>query len=207
MCKIIKVCVIIVLILSIIVMADENRTVSNYLQLPPIETLILEPIEIENFSIWVPAAKTGPIINRSCRIKDDCSFICGLSATVNHEKTKLCAEELARLLAEHTACYHEKNLPLTIFNGWQWEYSYSLNQFDSVNYDLAERGGSWENCWEAILNSSMGFANSRWIQVPSLDNITPIFDKNENRHETNIEVKTFSYMRTRDGYPKIRKLE
>ena len=196
---------IIVFMLTMVVLADKNRTASVSSHLPPIETVILEPIEIENVCIWIPAAKSGPVINRSCQTKEDCPFSCVLPAMVNHTKTEFCLEQLARLLAEHTAYHHVHSLPLTIFNGWQWEYSYSLSQYESVTYDLADRGGSWENCWEAILKSSVGSAHSQWIQVSSLENFIPKFDNIE--HETNIEVQTFSNLRTRDEYPKLRKLE
>ena len=172
-------------------------------KLPPMETFIMEPIEIENKSIWVPAAKVGPVINQSCRTKEG-SCSCLLPATVNHSKTDLCPDDVARLLAEQIAGYHEETLPLTILNGWQWEYLYSLGQYESDEYDMEERGGSWENSWEAILTSSVGCLQALWIPVSTSVDVKPKTDGNVNK--SNIEIKTFNYMRTRDEYPKIRKL-
>ena len=106
-------------------------------------------------------------------------------------------------MAELTSFYHWQALPLTIFNGWQWEYTYSMCQYESVSYDLANRGGSWENGWEAILNLSCGTIQLQQLNIKSLEK----FSVNKNTPaQSVIEVKTFSSMRTRDGYPKERKL-
>ncbi len=201
--KIAKLCLVVSLLHIVIVLADDNQRASVS-QLPPIETFLLEPIELENISVWVPADRTGPVINRSCQPKNNCSFSCVLPATVHHTKTEFCPTELARLLAEYTAHYHEQSLPLTIFNGWQWEYSYSLCQFESVTYDLPQRGGCWENSWEAILTQSTGSASFQWIEVSPLNKFADKPDSGEQR--SHIEVKTFNSMRTRDGYPKKRQL-
>ena len=186
-------------------LADANKDKPIAQQLPPIETFLLEPIAMENVSFWVPAEKTGPVINRSCRPKESCSFSCVLPATVQHTKSECCPIEVARLLAEYAARHHEQSLPLTIFNGWQWEYSYSLCQFESVTYDLPERGGCWESSWEAILTESTGSASFRWLQIPPSDKATDRGD--ENAEGSHIEVKTFNSMRIRDGYPKERQLQ
>lgn len=197
-------CLVVSLVCSIIILADGDQVTSNSPQLPPIETFLLEPIELENVSVWVPAGKTGPLINRSCRPKKNCSYSCVLPASVDHAKTEFCPKEIARLLAEYTACYHEQSLPLTIFNGWRWEYSYSLCQFESVTYDLPERGGCWENSWEAILTQSTGSADFQWLKVPPSDKFVGKSDRS--KQKSSIEVRTFDSMRTRDGYPKKRKL-
>jgi len=182
--------------------ADNSHAASNSSQLPPIETFLLEPIQLENVCLWVPASKTGPLINRSCRLRENLVYSCALPAGVQHTKTKSCPNDLARLLAEYTACYHEASLPLTIFNGWQWEYSYNLCQFESGGYRLPARGGSWENSWEAILTQSVGSADSQWLRIaPSGDFLDRSAD---NKQQSSIKVRTFSYMRTRDGYPKKR---
>ncbi len=197
-------CVALLIMCSITTLANDNQVTSSLHKLPPIETVLLEPIELENINIWVPAAKTGPLINRSCRPKENCSYSYLLPAGVHHTKSKDCPGEIARLLAEYTAAYHENTLPLTIFNGWQWEYSYSLCQFESVTYNLPGRGGCWENSWEAILTLSAGSANLKWINVlPSGDFLSAT---DNSRRKSTIEVKTFSFMRTRDGYPKERQL-
>lgn len=173
------------------------------LDLPAIETLVTEPTVIENVSVWVPAARSGPFINRSCRIKENLAFSLVLPALVKHQKTDHCPDQIARILAELTAFYHSHSLPLTIFNGWQWEYPYSMCQYESVSYDLARRGGCWENGWEAILNLSCGAIQLQQLDVESTEKF--------NIHkaapsESIIEVRTFSSMRTRDGYPKERQL-
>lgn len=199
-----KLCLVVSLLHIMIALADDNQAASVSPQLPPIETFLLEPIELENISVWVPADKTGPVINRSCQPKNNCSFSCVLPATVHHTKTEFCPKELARLLAEYTAYYHEQSLPLTIFNGWQWEYSYSLCQFESVTYDLPQRGGCWESSWEAILTQSTGSANFEWLQVFPLGKF--VGESDGNKQKSRIEVKTFNSTRTRDGYPKKRQL-
>ena len=197
-------CPVVLFACSLIIFANDGKTTPNLAQWEPIETFFLEPVDLENISVWVPADKTGPLINRSCRPKEDCSYSCVLPASVNHTKTEACPEEVARLLAEYAACYHEESLPLTIFNGWQWEYSYSLCQFESVTYDLPSRGGCWEGSWEAILTQSIGSVDFQWVEVPSLGK--PIRKSDETGKKTRIEIMTFDSMRIRDGYPKKRKL-
>jgi len=181
-------------------LAEDSRAEVN---LPAIETFVVEPTAIENVNIWVPAARSGPFINRSCRIKANLAFSSVLPASVKHHKTDDCPDPIARMLAELASFYHTQSLPLTIFNGWQWEYTYSMCQYESVSYDLADHGGCWENGWEAILNLSCGT-----IQLQQLDIESP--EKFSVRQtlpaQSVIEIKTFSSMRTRDGYPKERKL-
>ncbi|KPJ65430.1 MAG: hypothetical protein AMJ43_10720, partial [Coxiella sp. DG_40] len=70
-------------------------------------------------------------------------------------------------------------------------------------YDLARRGGCWENCWEAILNLSCGFSRLKWLVADSPDKFG--VKQLESVHST-IETKTLSSMKTRDGYPKRRQL-
>lgn len=187
-----------------IVLADDNQTIANSLQLPPIETFLMEPIELENISIWVPANKVGPVINRTCTHNTGILYLSTLPASVRHTKIETCPDKVARLLAEYAACYHQQNLPLTVFNGWQWEYSYSMCQSKSVKYDLPMRGGSWENSWEAVLTQSTGSSDFLWLRISVTNDF---LDKSDNsEHKSSIEVKTFSSMRTRDGYPKERQL-
>ena len=187
-------------ILGAVCLADDGQT---GLDLPAVETCITEPMVIENISIWVPAAKSGPFINRSCTAQENLAFSSVLPASVKHEKTDSCPAQTARILAELASFYHSQSLPLTIFNGWQWEYTYSLCQFESVSYDLPRRGGCWENCWEAALNLSCGVSRLQWLDVETLENFKI---KKTLLGESTIEVKTFSSMRTRDGYPKERQL-
>ena len=203
--KLICVLCLIVCVISIgTIPADDGRTASGLSQLPPMETLLLEPIELENTSVWVPAAKLGPEINRSCRMRTGYSRSALLPATVDHTKTESCPEEVARLLAEHAAGYHAGRLPLTILGGWRWDYSYSLSQFKSASFDLPRRGGSWENCWEAILNESAGSIAAKWVHICDSNDWTT---QSENGNcKSNLEIKTFSAMRTRDGYPKERQM-
>jgi len=173
-------------------------------QLPPLETFCLKPIELENVSIWVPATKCPPKINRACMAKENCTYLSVLPATVEHTKTPLCPEEAARLLAEHTASYHERNLPLTIFNGWQWEYTFSLCQFETTTYDLTPRGGSWEHSLEAILTYTSGTVGCYWLELSTCEASEEETAGDEQRSD--IDVRTFSFVRTRDGYPKKRHL-
>jgi hypothetical protein len=195
--KIVKVSFVISVVLATTVLADDESVAK---QLPPLETFIIEPVEMEHISIWVPAVKAGPFINKSCRPEINCSYSCVLPATVSHTKTDSCQDGVAKLLAGYAAGYHKQSLPLTIFNGWQWEYSYSLSQFETVTYDLPERTGCWESSWEAVLNQSTGSIEARWLQV-SPSNKTES-DSDNNKQKSQIEVKTFDSLRTRNGYPK-----
>lgn len=193
--------ILVFLILGAACLADDSHADFN---LPAIETFITEPTFIENVSIWVPAVRSGPFINRGCRIKENLAFLSVLPAAVKHQKTGCCPDQIARILAELTAFYHSQSLPLTIFNGWQWEYTYSLCQFESVTYDLAGGGGSWENCWEAVMNLSYGSSRLQWLDIESLGQFC--IKHPDTLTESTIEVKTFSTMRIRDGYPKQRQL-
>ncbi|MHC4396865.1 MAG: hypothetical protein ACYS1A_14545 [Planctomycetota bacterium] len=192
--------IVLFLVLGATCLANDDRA---GFELPAIETFVTEPTVIENVSIWVPATRSGPFINRSCRIKENLVFSSVLPVSVKHQKTDHCPNQTARILAELTSFYHSQSLPLTIFNGWQWEYTYSMCQYESVSYNLAQRGGCWENGWEAILNLSCGASRMQVLELESLEkfNIYKVAPS-----ESIIEVKTFSLMRTRDGYPKERQL-
>ncbi len=172
--------------------------------LPPLETFILEPISIDCIGVWVPADRNGPLINRSCTARRNGIYSTNLSASVHHTRTEACPDALARLLAEYTAPLHVEHLPLTIFNGWQWEYSYSLSQFESMLYDLDARGGSWENALEAVLTRTLGSVAGEWIPVPHEARLSG--NVCTDHVQSRIEVITFDSLRTRDGYPKIRQL-
>lgn len=172
---------------------------ADALDLPPIETLVIEPVHVENIHIWVPASKSGPFINRACQPRYGQTYSFSLSSSVQHTKADNCPGQVARLLAENVYFYHSQAIPLTIFDGWHWEYIYDLSQFKTVSYDLAERGGFWETCWEATLNISIGHIRLLKLEVESLQEFTV---QEAQRRESSIKVKTFSSMRTRDGYPK-----
>jgi hypothetical protein len=189
----------ILLILNITCLSDNGQISAN---LPTIETFVAEPVIIENISIWIPAAKSGPFINRSCHTQENNVFSLVLPASVKHEKMPFCPVQTARILAELTAFYHSQSLPLTILNGWRWEYTYNC-LFESVSYDLIRRGGCWEGCWEAVLNLSCGISSLQWLDIESLEKFSI---KQLPSSESTIKVKTFSSMKTRDGYPKERQL-
>ena len=196
-------CVFILLVHCEIILADDNQLTSHSSGLPPVETFLLEPVELENVCVWVPADKAGPFINMACQPRSG-SYSFVLGAKVEHTKTQTCPETAARLLAEYTARYHQEALPLTIFNGWQWEYSYSLCEFETVGYELDRHGGSWENSWEAILTQSVGSANCQWLQIRPFGEF--VTKSGSDEQKSSIDVRSFSSMRTRDGYPKKRKL-
>jgi len=191
--------IVLFIILHATSMADDGRA---GIDLPAIETFITEPTVIENVSFWVPAARSGPF-DCSCKIQKSLASSLVLPASVKHQKTNNCPDQTARILAELTSFYHSQSLPLVIFNGWQWEYTYSLSQYELVNYDLARRGGWWENGWEAILNLSCGEIKLQQLNVESPEKFSI---QKAATPESIIEVKTFSSMRTRDGYPKGRQL-
>lgn len=155
-----------------------------------LKTVIIETPEIINVSILVPAVKNGPFVNRSCSNRLDCSVSSVVPAMVKHTKSKDCPSHMARMLAEQTWQHHKDCLPLTIFNGWKWEYYYSINQFEKETYDLGRRGGMWETAMMAELKHTYATQKIYWISD----------DKDIQSSE--IEVTSFSKLRTRYGYPK-----
>jgi len=171
----------------------------------PLDTFVVEPARLSTISIWVPTDRTGPVINRSCRPENNCTYSSTIASVVSHTKTESCLPGVARTLAECVAPHYESRLPLTIFNGWQWEYSFNICQYGAASYDMPARGGSWEASWEAILTYSVGEMESAWRRAGSGD---------RGRSDPNtiasggscIEIGTFDQMRLRNGYPKIRKL-
>jgi len=183
------------------ILPAENEIVKELKEIP-IEMVVLKPAELQSVNIWVPAVKSGPFINRSCRAQQNLASSSELSATINHQKETNCPAQPARILAELTSGLYEKELPLTIFNGWQWEYSYSLCQYENASYTLSERGGSWEDCHEAILNMTIGEIALSWLKA-STSQLELLEQANT---KSTIYIHTFSSMRTRDGYPKERKL-
>jgi hypothetical protein len=191
------------LCLSAVGQADQ--TLSQAPDLLPLETFILQPISIDCIGVWVPADRDGPIINRSCTARRNGVYSSNLSASVHHTRTQDCPDALARLPAEYAALLHEQHLPLTIFNGWQWECSYSLSQFESALYELDARGGSWEIALEAVLTRTLGRVAGEWIPIPHEEGLSG--DVRTDHVRSRIEVITFDSLRTRDGYPKIRQLQ
>ncbi len=181
-----------------------EETEPKVLELLPIETILVEPIGLTNINIWVPAAKAGPFINKGCTEKSGCLYSLALPGSVNHTKSESCPKGIAKELAKYTADYYRGQLPFTIFNGWQWEYSYSLCEFESVTYNLLNWGGSWESSWEAILKIGDGTNNLQWVNVlPSAE----FAEKNNgDKRKSNIRIRVFSSVRIRDGYPKKRRL-
>jgi hypothetical protein len=184
--------------------AEPGRTATPIADAPPVETFILQPIALDNVGLWVPADRSGPVINHSCSPWKNCVYSCLLPAQVRHTKTRDCPDGQARLLAEYAARFHEQSLPLTIFNGWQWEYSYSLCQYESALYDLDARGGSWETSLEAVLTSTQGRIAGAWIQIPPPRGVAASLRRD--REQSSLTVTTFNSVRTRDGYPKKRNL-
>ena len=174
----------------------------NELAAIPIEIAVIEPAEIQYVSLWVPAVKSGPFINRSCRVQQNLTNASELPATIDHQKDPNCPPEPARILAELASGYQEKMLPLTIFNGWQWEYNFSLCQYEKDNYALPDHGGCWENCHEAILSMTIGKIACCWMTASPLQ--LDLLGKSD--MTSTILIHTFSSMRTRDGYPKERNL-
>ncbi len=96
-------------ICSGITLAADNQLSLNPPQLPPLETFLIEPVNLENISIWIPANKAEPLINREHQPKVNCLYVFALPASVCHEKTEFCPDEAARLLAEYTAFYHKQS--------------------------------------------------------------------------------------------------
>lgn len=172
--------------------------------LPPIETLIAEPVAFENVNLWVIADEQGPITNRSCRMRNDCSSSVELKSYIEHTKKDTCPPSVALELAMYCQFYHQNDIPFTIVDNWQWKCDNILCQFDSSIYDLPARGGSWETCLEAVKTITSARGQLEWIDI--LDNEDFIETDDTQSQRSDIEIRTFSEMRTRDGYPKERKL-
>jgi len=180
--------------------AGDNRAASGPSRLPPIETFVLEPIQLETLDMWVAACKSEPVINRSCRPKTDCSYACLLHGRVDHSKTESCPDGAARLAAEYAARYHRQTMPLTILNGWQWDTTCDLGLLESVTYDLRGRGWCWEGSWEALMRQTAGSLNYRWVCLGSAVNASEI------TQGSTINAISFSCLRARNGYPRKRQL-
>jgi len=170
---------------------------------PALETFVIAPIEIATVQVWVPVDKVGPVINRACRDRCGNQYKCLIPASVNHEKTKACISGVGRILAEYVWPLYEASLPLTIFNGWKWEFPYNLSQFEAFEFDLPKRGGSWENSLEAILSETQGSIRGMWV---GSDGRAVGAASGDDRWESTLGVRTFSSTRIRYGYPKVRKL-
>jgi len=173
-------------------------------KLPPIETMIAEPIAFENVNLWVIADKQGPIINRSCQMRNNCLSSIELKSYIEHTKKDKCSPSVALELARYCHFYHQNDIPLTIIGNWQWKCDDALSQFDTTGYDLPARGGSWQTCMEAVKTITSASSQIEWIDI--LDNEDFIRKDNSQLQRSDIEIRIFSEMRTRDGYPEERKL-
>jgi len=191
------------LILVLLISVSHNARAAVK-KLPPIETLATEPIAFENVNLWVIADKQGPITNRSCLMQNDCLSSVELRSYIEHTKKDKCPPSAALELAIYCQLYHQNDIPLTIADNWQWKCDNALSQFDSVSYDLPARGGSWQTCTEAVKTITSASSQLEWIDI--LDNADFIRKDNAELQRSDIEIRTFSEMRTRDGYPQERKL-
>src|SRR5512145_2112456 len=99
--------------LSLSLPAGHSRSSPESPAAAPLETFILQPVCLDSMSIWVPADKVGPLINRSCMGQSNRLYSCFLPADVHHTRTAACPDGLARLLAEGAARGHEQSVPLT----------------------------------------------------------------------------------------------
>ena len=196
---------VIAVILTMTCPAQDGLAPQTIENLPPLETFILEPVKLNCVSIWVTADKVGPEINRACRPRFANMYSYALPVRIDHTKKEDCPESIARLLAEYTWSHHKENAPLTIFNGWKWEYAYSMSQYQTLTYDLPADGGSWEHCSEVILNSISGDICGKWLQITDAGQMSST--PKSGTSESHIEINTFSSIRTRHGYPKIRILQ
>jgi hypothetical protein len=185
---------------SVLGVAAKDPPAPTSRSLPPIETFVLEPVDSEGISIWVPAGRSGPIINRACATTKGHLYACLLPAGVTHTKSDQCPEAAARLAAEYVAPRHAEHLPLTIVDGWRWEYLYSLSRYESASYDLPARGGSWDYALEAILTLSEATVLPQWLQVGEAP--CQISQSDAQKMSSTIKVFGFSIVRPRHGYPK-----
>ncbi len=191
------------LILTLLILISCNACASEE-NILPIETLIAEPVAFENVNLWVIADEQGPIMNRSCYMKNNCSSSVELKSYIEHTKKDACPPAAALELAMYCQFYHRNDVPLTIADNWQWKCDNILCQFDSSSYDLPGRGGSWQTCLEAVKTITSASSQLEWIDI--LDNEDFIEKDNGESQRSDIEIRTFSEMRTRDGYPRERKL-
>ena len=171
---------------------------------PAIETLIISPIEMETAEIRVPVAKAGPFINEGCDPQLNCTFTFAARPQLRHTKEPNCPPGLATILAEYTSVASQCDVPLTIFNGWQWECLYALGPHQAATYDLIGQGGWWECSWEAKMRIVCSSTALKAIKISEDGRI--VVPEEKPTQTSNIELITVSDIRTRDGYPKERKL-
>jgi len=192
------------LLILILLISVSHNARAAVKKLPPIETLIAEPIAFENVNLWAIADKQGPVTNRGCQIRKNCLSSVELKSYIEHTKKDKCPSSVALELAIYCQLYHQNDIPLTIIDNWQWKCDDALSQFDSVGYDLSAWGGSWQTCLEAVKTITSTSSQLEWIDI--LDNEDFIRQDNAESQRSDIEIRTFSEMRTRDGYPQERKL-
>ena len=185
-----------------VIAANDARPQRHGPESAPIETVLISPIEMEAVEVWAPVAKAGPFVNKGCDPQLNCTFTFAARPKMEHTKDPNCPPGVARLLAEYTAAASHCDLPLTIFNGWQWECVYALGDHQTAIYNLIGEGGSWESSWEAKMRIVCSSAALRYIRISDSGDIIPSADKPA--QTSSIELKTFSAARTRDGYPKTR---
>jgi len=174
----------------------------------PLETLLLEPVEMDSVAFWIPADKYGPTINKSCVPRRNCLYAQQLHGRVEHTKAVHCPPTVALLLANTAADYHKATLPLTILNGWKWEPAVTLSAYESISYDLAgildfvNRQNSWELASETLLIQTTGSLRTQWLALSPAGKPAEAADKPPS--QTAIDAISFTMLRTRDGYPKKR---
>ncbi len=192
---------VIILCMLLVVLAANNADTPP---IPAIETIIIDPIEMETAEIWAPIAKAGPFINEGCDPQLNCTFTFAAPPKLRHTRDPNCPPGLARVLAEYTAAASHSDLPLTIFNGWQWECLYALGPHQAAAYDLIGEGGWWECAWEGKMRIVCSSSALKTIRISEDGAISP--PEEESAPTSSIELITFSDIRTRDGYPKEKKL-
>lgn len=166
-----------------------------------IETFVVEPVRIDAFYGWVPADKAGPTINWSCQPEEGGHYTNSLVSQVEHTREPNCPDALAIGLAEYSALSYTPQLPLTIFNGWQWEYNNGLSQFKATPYPISKRGGAWEGNWESILLYTHATRYGYWDAFDANSISISLFDLRP-AYQSDIDIRTFEHTKVRDGYPK-----
>jgi len=194
----------VVLMLSHTSWALERIPTQEELNIAPLETFVIMPVTATPISIWVPADAMGPFSIHCAFRKSSGISQCQLPANVEHIKSQECPDGVARVLGDTICLTQNKDLPLTLVNGWKWDFASPVSQYETYSYDLVGRD-CWENSVEAIMTEIHGQTQGEWFAAEIATRKTTADPLPAMKSE--ITIRTFEKIRSRAGYPKQRSVE
>jgi len=194
----------VVLTLSGVLWALERIPTQEELTVESLETFVVMPVTVNPISIWVPADAMGPFSIHCAFRRSSGTSQCQLPASVEHVNTQAGPDGVARGLGDTVCLAQKQDLPLTLVNGWKWDFASPVSQYETFSYDLIGRD-CWENSVEAIMTVVHGQTQGEWFAVELASRKTFADPLPEMKSE--ITIKNFEKIRSRAGYPKQRSVE